>query len=156
MISSFPPPSSAASVVVKQISTLSSQSQRLNCTERKPFFKFISEEYAKFLFNIVQRFQKQKSENQRRVIRRMFFSVKQRCVLHGISPRKARIIWHTVQRFLRFFGRYGNRFSLTLHEKSGKFIKINAVMKPSKRNHPSSRELPFGARQQEGLRRIPF
>ena len=33
---------------------------------------------------------------------------------------------------------------------------MNAMTKLSTRNHSSFRELPFGARQQEGSRRIPF
>ena len=58
-------------------------------------------------------------------------------------------ICHLAQNKTGFQLDYGGHFLLTLHGKNGKFIKINAMKKPSKRTHPTTRELPFGARQQE-------
>ena len=72
------------------------------------------------------------------------------------STIRAQVSCRNAQKPVIFFGNCEWRFQLTLLNKSGKVSKVNATTKPSTRNHSSFRELPFGARQQEGRRRIPF
>ena len=67
----------------------------------------------------------------------------------GIPPPVNRCPCQNAQKPLYFFGNCGAGFSLTLLGKSGKVNEVNAMMKTSKRYHPSIRELPVGARQRK-------